>query len=121
MGQNVTLSDQDLNNLACDYQGVFHLSYLDFCKANLIDQPKDDMIDKWVCETIACYQRTNVDKTKNVPLEALVAFFKIPPEKNSIVAKGHYKITARGVKLNTEKRVLDIMLNCHVQPTSALD
>ena len=119
MGNNVTLSDGDLENLQNDFFGIFHLSYLDFCKANLIDQPKDDMIDKAIDITVK--REINKRRIKGsligLSILALVGCTKIEPD--TVIEKNIGKLNIEEVN-DEELSQYAKSINAVYKQTSAL-
>ena len=114
MSGDVTLGSDGFTKLEEDYEADILISYLDFCKLNIVSDPNDSMIEKWVNQTCDSYQ-------KDLPPQLIMDNFNIPRNKVNIISNRHYQISVKNISNDKENKVVKLRLNLHTMPTSLLE
>jgi hypothetical protein len=85
------------------YTANFILSFQDYCTANNIDEPSEDIISKWK-------QQTTDTFNTSPHVEQVLHLFSIPNNRKKEIEYHEYTVSATGHDINNEKKILTIFL-----------
>lgn len=90
------------------YNGVFSISYGEYCNANNIDEAPISMINKWRKDVVENYSKhSNSDLIMNL--------FGIPQENKKDIKCKRYVVKDEGYQLDKETKTLNVKMSLELK------
>lgn len=87
------------------YEGRFVINFTEYCKANNLEVPPTDMIEKWKEDTVKKYE-------KDIPVSVVMSLFQIPDTYKNKIEHRDYKVECSSTTVDKDQQqlYLDMLL-----------